>query len=107
MSRNTKTLHSRRKFIKTKLLGAFALVSGVPLKLFGNYATDELKDTSISNLADFSWQEIRDEFSFDKKLLYLNTASHGPSPKSVVDRLCVSITKFESKVKTGDNYREK
>ena len=107
MSRNTKTLHSRRKFIKTKLLGAFALVSGVPLKLFGNPATDELKDTSISNLADFSWQEIRDEFSFDKKLLYLNTASHGPSPKSVVDRLCVSITKFESKVKTGDNYREK
>tara|TARA_R110002073_G_scaffold128999_1_gene274955 strand:- start:3217 stop:4512 length:1296 start_codon:yes stop_codon:yes gene_type:complete len=90
---------TRSDFIKKKLLGGLFFASGIsflsttPLLAFEK----KLKTLKIPNdYKDIDWDKIRDQFLLRRDRYYFNTASLGPSPKTVIDRICETMKKLET-----------
>jgi len=90
----------RRDFLKKSVLSTAFFAGG--LKLFSentkaiNYTTDFPKDNDPEY-----WKKIRAQFILSNDRIYINTASLGPSPKSVIDTITDWTIKLETICETG------
>jgi selenocysteine lyase/cysteine desulfurase len=96
---------SRRKFLKKNALAGVVCATGIPF-LLGNSRSPEL-DNSFrplrlgENYEEIDWEAVRAAFLIDANKNYFNTASLGPSPKIVVDKVCDAMRELETSCSHG------
>lgn len=92
---------SRRDFIKKKILGGVIYASGIPFIPLTNLIDLEKSKPAYKKLVlekeQIDWEEIRKQFLLLDDRCYMNTASLGPSPKSVVEEICEITADLESR----------
>lgn len=102
-----KSTSSRRDFIKKKILGGVLFATGLPFLNISNlfrsdsYTPNYEKVVEINDKVD--WKEIRQQFLLSNDICNLNTASHGASPKQVVERMYDRLKHFEYYSTEGRN----
>uniref|UniRef100_UPI004047505C aminotransferase class V-fold PLP-dependent enzyme n=1 Tax=Polaribacter sp. TaxID=1920175 RepID=UPI004047505C len=102
---------SRRSFIQKSILGGLLYSIGSPL-LRAHNSIESIEIESEFQLDNASyetidWAKIRAEFIFPIDRNYLNTASLGPSPKSVIQTQFKTIEQLESTCSHGHHLTEK
>lgn len=89
----------RREFIRKSLLGSAAV--GLAPSLLN--ASDSL-DAAPLNLIEVDWSGIRNQFVLNKERHYMNTASLGPSPRSVLKAVQDWSLKLEEVGESGHSH---
>lgn len=102
---------SRRSFIQKSFLGGMVYALGIP-SLQANSSLNSDSASTVLNLnnvdySDIDWKQVRDQFLFPKDRQYLNTASLGPSPKMVIEKVCKTIEQLETSCSHGHNLTKK
>ena len=86
----------RREFIKKSLLGSAAI--GIAPTILGK--SDSL-EPAPSNLIEVDWSSVQNQFLLSDDRYYMNTASLGPSPQTVLDAIQAWSKKLEMKGESG------
>ena len=74
--------NNRRDFLRKMLMGGLAF-SGSSSFVLGN----ESEESSSDQLKNANWKKIRKQFLIDKKVIFLNSGSHGPAFRASLQTL--------------------
>lgn len=102
---------TRRGFIQKSILGGLVYIFGTPLlgaqNAIENSNFKESFQLKHSTYNQIDWAKIRAQFLFPASRQYLNTASLGPSPRTVVDTISKTIEQLETSCSHGHHLTEK
>ena len=102
---------TRRNFLQKSILGGVFYTFATPF-LRANNTIESLNSSSNfqlehTNYNEIDWAKIRAQFLFPKERQYLNTASLGPSPRTVVNTVCKTIEQLETSCSHGHHLTKK
>jgi len=101
---------TRRSFIQKNVLGGIAYTLGIPL-LHATSSKSKIQrplkfKISGNKYKDIDWKQVRQQFLFPEDKNYLNTASLGPSPKMVLNKVYETMEQLETSCAHGHHLTE-
>jgi len=96
-NKSSHPFYSRRTFIAKSLFGGLLGIFGIPYLSNGSTKKNTLpkpKKNTDQNFKNLSWSEIKNEFSLGKNFFHFNTASLGPSPNIVLEKIFEAMRLF-------------
>jgi selenocysteine lyase/cysteine desulfurase len=101
---------TRRNFIQKNILGGIAYTLGIPLLHASSTINQNQRsfkfEINKKEYKNIDWKQVRQQFLFPEDKNYLNTASLGPSPKMVLNKVYETMEQLEVSCAHGHHLTE-